>query len=49
MENFNVTAMELANFSREKSSEFLEVYRGVVPDFIVIFHSTCINNKWFGP
>lgn len=35
MENFNVTAMELAQFTRATAMEFYEVYQGIVPDFLV--------------
>lgn len=35
MENFQVTAMELAQFTRASAMEFYEVYRGIVPDFLV--------------
>lgn len=35
MEYFDVTAMELAQFTRAAAMEFYEVYRGIVPDFLV--------------
>jgi nucleoside diphosphate kinase len=36
MENFKVTAMELAQFTRATAMEFYEVYRGIVPDFLAM-------------
>ncbi|KAG0621469.1 hypothetical protein M758_3G022300 [Ceratodon purpureus] len=36
MENFDVTAMELAQFTRATAMEFYEVYRGIVPDFLAM-------------
>jgi len=39
LQKFKVTALEMCNFSRITAAEFLEVYRGICPDFYVISHS----------
>lgn len=36
LQKFKVTALEMCNFSRVTAAEFLEVYRGICPDFYVI-------------
>ncbi len=38
LQKFKVTALEMCNFSRVTAAEFLEVYRGICPDFYVISH-----------
>jgi hypothetical protein len=36
MQKFEVTAMELCRFTRDDAADFLDVYRGICPDFYVI-------------
>lgn len=36
LQMFDVTALELAHFSRHAAADFLEVYQGICPDFFVL-------------
>ncbi|KAH8967611.1 hypothetical protein BDL97_03G086200 [Sphagnum fallax] len=38
LQKFKVTALEMCNFSRVTAAEFLEVYRGICPDFYAMTH-----------
>jgi hypothetical protein len=55
LQQFDVTALELAHFSRHAAADFLEVYQGISPDFFVLlltllfYHCYLINsldNNW---
>ncbi|KAL2651018.1 hypothetical protein R1flu_019146 [Riccia fluitans] len=38
LEKYNITAMEMINFTRPNAEEFYELYRGVVPDYYAMTH-----------
>ncbi|KAG0578927.1 hypothetical protein M758_4G057900 [Ceratodon purpureus] len=38
LQQFDVTALELAHFSRHAAADFLEVYQGICPDFFSMTH-----------